>query len=110
MKLACCHHGRSPSAAATIFASPANRRAILDLVCAVAGSDGLVRIRLSSARARFDSRNARLRGTNGFLFGLAGLIQLVVEFVLGLLKFAHCLSHTTRQFRQFFCPEEDEDD
>src|SRR6476620_54728 len=82
----------------------------LDLIGAVAGSDGLVRIGLSCGRARFDSWNTALRGTNVFSFGLAGLIQLVAEFVLGLLKFAHCLSHSTRQFRQFFCPEEDEDD
>src|SRR5438477_10506113 len=82
----------------------------LNLIGAVAGSDGLVRIRLSSARARLDSWNAGLRGTNGFFFRLAGLVQLVVEFVLGLLKFTHCLSHPTRQFRQFFCPEKDEDD
>src|SRR6266576_7019862 len=82
----------------------------LDLIGAVAGSDGLVRIGLSCGRARFDSWNTALRGTNVFSFGLAGLIQLVAEFVLGLLKFAHCLSHSTRQFWQFFCPEEDEDD
>ena len=82
----------------------------LDLIGAVAGSDGLVRIGLSSGRARLDSWNIGLRGPNRFFFGLAGLIQLVAEFVLGFLKFAHCLSHSTRQFRQFFCPEEDEND
>jgi len=82
----------------------------LDLIGAVAGSDGLVRIGLSSGRARLDSWNAGLRGPNRFFFGLAGLIQLVAEFVLGFLKFAHCLSHSSRQFRQFFCPEKDKDD
>src|SRR6476660_5187808 len=82
----------------------------LDLISAVTGRDGLVRIGLSSGRARLDSRNTGLRGADGFFFRLTGLVQLVAEFVLGFLKFAHCLSHSPRQFRQFFCPEEDEDD
>ena len=86
-------------------------RARLHLIGAVAWSDGLVRIGLSrSRRARLDSRNACLRGTDGFFFGFVGFIQLIAEFVLRFLKFADRLSHSTRQFRQFFCPEEDEDD
>src|SRR5207248_9559627 len=48
----------------------------LHLIGAVAGSDGLVRVGLSSGRARLDSRNVCLRGAHGFFFGLAGLIQL----------------------------------
>ena len=86
------------------------RGLLLDLVGAVSGSDCLVRIGLSSGRARLDSWNVCLRGLNGFFFGLAGFIQLVAEFVLRLLKFAHCLSHSAREFWQFFCPKEDEDD
>src|SRR5262249_27822881 len=84
-------------------------RVPLNLIGAVAGDSSLVRVGLSSGRARLDSRNVCLRGGHAFFFGLAGFIQLVAEFVLGFLKFAHCLSHSTRQFRQFFCPEEDED-
>jgi len=90
--------------------TPRKRGLGLDLVGAVSGSDCLVRIGLSPGRAGLDSRNVCLRRTNGFFFGLAGFVQLVAEFVLCLLKFAHGLSHSTRQFWQFFCPEEDEDD
>ena len=45
-----------------------------DLVGAVAGSDGLIGIRLSSSRARFNPRNICLRGTDSIFFGLAGFI------------------------------------
>src|ERR1051326_4742450 len=79
-----------------------------DLIGAVAGSDALVWIGVSPGRARLDSRNICLSRTNCFFVGRTGFIQLVAEFVLGFLELAHGLSHSTRQFRQFLCPEQDQ--
>ena len=84
----------------------------LNLIGAVAGSGGLVRVELGSraGSSRFDSWDVCLGWANCFFVGLAGFVQLVAEFVFCFLKFADGLSHSFSQLRQFLCPEKDKDD
>jgi hypothetical protein len=84
----------------------------LNLIGAVAGSDGLARAGLSGRlrSPRFDSRNVCLGRANCIFLGLAGFVQLVAELVFCFLKFADSLSHSFSQLRQFLCPEKDKDD
>lgn len=82
-----------------------------DLIGLAAGSGTLVRIGADSAACwSVSSGNGRCRRRNALRCGvaLAGLVQLVTEFVLGLLEFLDCLAEAARKLWQFLRPEQDE--
>src|SRR5713101_9697950 len=82
---------------------PGQKDRQLHLVGLIAARDRLVRIRTCSARGlgtvdSWDSRFGRFRIRLGsFRLRFPGFMQLVVEFVLGLLKFLHRLTHSARK-------------
>ena len=101
-------------------ATPAKRQiaARLDLIGPVVGRARLVvASNFAGGRNRgrvFDAWNCRLgRADIGLAFGdirFAGGMQLIAEFILGLLKFFDGRAHSARQLGKLFRAKQDEND